>query len=60
MTDYEQQLKTLINLIGYQKIVEHLLGTESEQVKVVMRLSHDKDGVLDSASETAINNLYEH
>ena len=57
MTNYEQQLKTLIDLIGYQKIVEHILGTESEQVKVGMQLSHDKDGALDSADETVINNL---
>jgi len=57
MTNYEQQLKALIDLIGYQKIVEHLLGTESEQVKVGMILSHDKDGALDSKDETLINNL---
>ena len=57
MTNYEQQLKALIDLIGYQKIVEHLLGTESEQVQVGMRLSHDKDGVLDSTDENLINNL---
>jgi hypothetical protein len=57
MTNYEQQLKALIDLIGYQKIVEHLLGTESEQVKIGMQLSYDKDGVLDSADETVINNL---
>jgi hypothetical protein len=57
MTNYEQQLKSLIDLIGYQKIVEHLLGTESERVKVGIRLSHDKDGALDSADETVINNL---
>jgi hypothetical protein len=57
MTNYEQQLKSLIDLIGYQKIVEHLLGTESERVKVGIRLSHDKDGALDSADETAITNL---
>ena len=57
MTNYEQQLKSLIDLIGYQKIVEHLLGTESEQVKVGIRLSHDKDGALNSAEEDTINNL---
>lgn len=57
MTNYEQQLKTLIDLIGYQKIVEHLLGAESDQVAVGIRLSHDKDGVLDSTDETTINNL---
>tara|TARA_B100000902_G_scaffold385735_1_gene427487 strand:+ start:1976 stop:2149 length:174 start_codon:yes stop_codon:yes gene_type:complete len=57
MTNYEQQLKSLIDLIGYQKIVEHILGTESEQVKVGMQLSHDKDGALGSADETVINNL---
>ena len=57
MTNYEQQLKTIIDLIGYQKIVEHLLGIESEQVKVGIQLSHDKDGVLDSTDENLINNL---
>tara|TARA_R110002020_G_scaffold22190_1_gene74989 strand:+ start:4709 stop:4882 length:174 start_codon:yes stop_codon:yes gene_type:complete len=57
MTNYEQQLKSLIDLIGYQKIVEHLLGTESEQVKVGMILSHDKDGALNSTDENLINNL---
>lgn len=57
MTNYEQQLKTLIDLIGYQKIVEHLLGTELDQVKIGIQLSHDKDGVLDSTDETTINNL---
>ena len=57
MTNYEQQLKTLIDLIGYQKIVEHLLGTESEQVKIGIQLSHYKDGVLNSTDETTINNL---
>ena len=57
MTNYEQQLKALIDLIGYQKIVEYLLGTESDQVSVGMQLSHDKDGVLDSADETVINSL---
>ena len=57
MTNYEQQLKTLIDLVGYQKIVEHLLGTELEQVRVGMQLSHDKDGVLNSTDETLINNL---
>ena len=57
MTNYEQQLKALIDLIGYQKIVEHIIVVESEQVKVGMQLSHDKDGVLDSTDETAINNL---
>ena len=57
MTNYEQQLKALIELIGYQKIVEHLLGTESEQVKVGIQLSHDKDGVLNSAEEDTIKNL---
>ena len=57
MTNYEQQLKTLIDLIGYQKIVEHLLGVESEQVRAGMQISHDKDGVLDSTDETAITNL---
>ncbi len=57
MTNYEQQLKTIIDLIGYQKIVEHLLGIESEQVKVGIQLSHYKDGVLDSTDETTINNL---
>jgi hypothetical protein len=57
MTNYEQQLKSLIDLIGYQKIVEHILGTESDQVKVGMKLSHDKDGALNSTDETTINNL---
>ena len=57
MTNYEQQLKALIDLIGYQKIVEHLLGTESEQVQVGMQLSHDLDGNLTSTEETTINNL---
>ena len=57
MTNYEQQLKSLINLIGYQKIVEHILGTESEQVKVGMQLSHDKDGNLTSVEENTITNL---
>ena len=57
MTNYEQQLKSLIDLIGYQKIVEHILGTESDQVKVGMQLSHDLDGNLTSAEETTINNL---
>lgn len=57
MTNYERQLQTLIDLIGYQKIVEHLLGTESDQVKVGMRLSHDKDGTLDSTDENTITNL---
>ncbi len=57
MTNYEQQLKTLIDLIGYQKIVEHLLGTELDQVKVGIQLSHDKDGVLDSTDEATITNL---
>ena len=57
MTNYEQQLKALIDLIGYQKIVEHLLGSTSDQVSAGIRISHDKDGVLDSADETAINNL---
>tara|TARA_R110002012_G_scaffold111527_1_gene256560 strand:- start:33 stop:206 length:174 start_codon:yes stop_codon:yes gene_type:complete len=57
MTNYEQQLKTLIDLIGYQKIVEHLLGTESEQVKVGIQLSHYKDGALDSTDENTITNL---
>tara|TARA_R100001443_G_scaffold1329_2_gene4962 strand:- start:245 stop:418 length:174 start_codon:yes stop_codon:yes gene_type:complete len=57
MTNYEQQLKALIDLIGYQKIVEHILGTESDQVKVGMQLSHDLDGNLTSAEETTINNL---
>ena len=57
MTNYEQQLKSLIDLIGYQKIVEHLLGIESEQVRAGIQISHDKDGALDSTDETAINNL---
>ena len=57
MTNYEQQLKSLIDLIGYQKIVEHLLGTESEQVKVGIQLSHYKDGALDSTDENTITNL---
>jgi len=57
MTNYEQQLKALIDLIGYQKIVEHILGTESEQVKVGMRLSSDLDGNLTSKEEATINNL---
>jgi|TARA_B100001094_G_scaffold97269_2_gene93290 hypothetical protein len=57
MTNYEQQLKALIDLIGYQKIVEHIITTESEQVKVGMQLSHDKDGVLDSTDENLINSL---
>ena len=57
MTNYEQQLKALIDLIGYQKIVEHLLGAESEQVQVGMQLSHDLDGNLTSTEETTINNL---
>lgn len=57
MTNYEQQLKALITLLGYQKIVEHLLGTESDQVKVGMQLSHDLDGNLTSKEETTINNL---
>ena len=57
MTNYEQQLKALIDLIGYQKIVEHLLGTESEQVKVGIILSNDKDGALDSTDVNTINSL---
>ena len=57
MTNYEQQLKALITLLGYQKIVEHLLGTESDQVRVGMQLSHDLDGNLTSKEETTINNL---
>ncbi len=57
MTNYEQQLKTLIDLVGYQKIVEHILGTKSEQVRVGMQLSRDLDGNLTSAEETVINNL---
>lgn len=57
MTNYEQQLKAIIDLIGYEKIVKHLLGTESDQVKVGMQLSHDLDGNLTSTEETAINNL---
>jgi len=57
MTNYEQQLKTLIDLIGYQKIVEHLLGTELDQVKVGIQLSHDKDGNLSVTDENTITNL---
>ena len=57
MTNYEQQLKALIDLIGYQKIVEHLLGSASDQVSIGMKLSHDLDGNLTSAEETVINNL---
>ena len=57
MTNYEQQLKALIDLIGYQKIVEHLLGSTSDQVSIGMKLSHDLDGNLTSAEETTINNL---
>ena len=57
MTNYEQQLKTLIDLVGYQKIVEHLLGTESEQVRVGIILSNDKDGTLDSTDINTITNL---
>tara|TARA_R100001369_G_C3202338_1_gene146073 strand:+ start:233 stop:406 length:174 start_codon:yes stop_codon:yes gene_type:complete len=57
MTNYEQQLKALIDLIGYEKIVKHLLGTDSDQVSVGMQLSHDLDGNLTSTEETAINNL---
>ena len=57
MTNYEQQLKTLIDLIGYQKIVEHLLGAESEQVQVGIQLSHDLDGNLTSLEENTISNL---
>ncbi len=57
MTNYEQQLKALIDLIGYQKIVEHLLGSKLDQVSAGIRISHDKDGVLDSADETVINSL---
>ena len=57
MTNYEQQLKTLIDLIGYQKIVEHLLGIESEQVRAGVQISHDKDGALSSAEEDTIKNL---
>ena len=57
MTNYEQQLKALINLIGYQKIVEHLLGGTSDQVQVGIQLSHDKDGALDSTDENLINSL---
>ena len=57
MTNYEQQLQALIDLIGYEKIVKHLLGTESDQVGVGIRLSHDLDGNLTSTEETTINNL---
>lgn len=57
MTNYEQQLKALIDLIGYEKIVKHLLGTYSDQVSVGIQLSHDKDGALNSTDETVINNL---
>tara|TARA_R100001463_G_scaffold2511_1_gene10596 strand:+ start:2048 stop:2227 length:180 start_codon:yes stop_codon:yes gene_type:complete len=35
----------------------HILGTESEQVKVGMRLSSDLDGNLTSKEEATINNL---
>ena len=57
MTNYEQQLQALIDLIGYEKIVKHLLGTYSDQVSVGIQLSHDKDGALNSTDETVINNL---
>ena len=58
MTNYERQLQTLIDLIGYQKIVEHIIGiADSDQVKAGMRLSHDLDGVLTSTDENTITNL---
>jgi len=57
MTNYERQLQALIDLIGYQKIVEHMLGTESNQVKVGIELSHYSNGVLSSTDENTITNL---
>jgi hypothetical protein len=57
MTNYERQLQTLIDLIGYQKIVEHMLGTKSDQVQVGIELSHYSDGVLTSTDESTITNL---
>jgi len=57
MTNYEQQLKALIDLIGYQKIVEHLLGSKLDQVSAGIRISHDKDGNLSADDQTTINSL---
>ena len=55
--NYERQLKSLIDIVGYEKVVEHILGTRSEQVSVGTRLSHDLDGVLTSLEIDTISGL---
>jgi len=54
--NYEQQLKTLIDIVGYEKIVNHIIVNADSQVAVGMALCHDCDGTLSPEWESLIRN----
>ena len=44
--DFNAQLQALVDAIGAEAIVSHILHENSEAVEVGMKLSHDSDGNL--------------
>ena len=44
--DFNAQLQALVDAIGAEAIVSHILHESSEAVEVGMKLSHDSDGNL--------------
>lgn len=52
--DFDNQLQALVNAVGAETVVRHILEGDSEAVFVGMRLSHDSNGNL---SETDIETI---
>lgn len=55
--DFNAQLQALVDAIGAEAIVSHILHENSEAVEVGMKLSHDSDGNLTADDITFLQTL---
>ena len=53
----KQQITAVIDVVGAETFINHVLGSRSESVSVGMQLSHDNDGVLSQAETDLILSL---
>lgn len=55
--DFDAQLQALVDAIGSESIVSHILQGNNEAVEIGMKLSHDSNGVLTSEDVTFLQSL---
>ena len=53
----KQQITAVIDVVGAETFINHVLGSRPESVSVGMQLSHDNDGVLSQAEKDLILSL---